>query len=95
MNWIEILYPKPSFYISPALGKFRHVHRVALSIAYYLTQTMALLALMGLYFTLILASNVWLLLTAQDPLKRKFLEGPQTYWQKSKSVKKINFTRMY
>jgi len=95
MNWIEILYPKPSFYISPALGKFRHVHGVALSIAYYLAQTLALIALTVLYFTLILASKLWLVITSQDPLKRKYLAGSQSYLQKSKSVKKINFKRMY
>lgn len=95
MNWIEVLYPKPSFFISPALGRFRHIHRIALSVAYYLSQTLALAALTVLYFTLILGSKVWLVFKGQDPLKRKFLEGSQSYLQKSKSVKEINFQRMY
>jgi hypothetical protein len=95
MNWIEILYPKPSFYISPVLGKFRHVHKLALSIAYYITQTLALLLLALIYWTLIVGTKIWMTRKSKDPLQRKYAPELKSYFQESKNVKSIKFQRMY
>lgn len=95
MNWIEILYPKPTFQINPILGKFRKIHQIALTVAYYITQTVALIFLTLIYWTVILLCKLRLVLRCEDPLRLEWTTSSESYWQESESVRSIDFKRMY
>lgn len=95
MNWIKLLFPKPHFSISPLLGRFKHVHNIALHIAYYLSQCLALLGLVIVYVVFIIPNKLIQKIKGENPLEPKFSLQDSSYLKSSESVQSIKFKRMY
>lgn len=95
MNWIKLLYPKPSFNVSPWLGRFRRIHEGALHIAYYITQTLALIILAIFYFVFICPVKILAVLKREDLLDQKLSLHQESYLKKSETINSTDFKRMF
>lgn len=95
MNWIKLLYPHPHFDMQGWPVWIQKIHGKAMLVAYYIAQTLALLGLGIIYFILIVPLKTVSWLRGQDLLSLKFDSEKSSYLQKSESVQKIDFKRMY
>lgn len=95
MSWIRILYPKPVFNISPSLGKFKHIHNLALHIAYYIAQTIAHIALCFIYAGIVIPHKIVLKISSRDLLNKMPNKNLDSYFEKAPQVNQIDFKRMY
>ncbi len=95
MNWIKLLYPKPTFHVSPWLGRFRSIHEGALRIAYYISQTLALILLALFYVIFICPVKILILLRRQDILDQNLPLHQESYLKKSEAINSSDFTRMF
>ncbi len=95
MNWIKLLYPRPSFEVTLGPKWMREIHGKALLIAYYLTHTLALVCLCIIYFVVIVPFSLWALIKGDDLLDEKLKPKDKSYFQKSEDLALLDFKRMY
>jgi hypothetical protein len=95
LNWIKLLYPPPHFDLQFGLVWMRKIHVVALTIAYYLTHTLALVGLTLIYFLCLIPLKLWFIATDKDPLQRKYDSNLKSYLKISEDLTKMDFKRMY
>jgi len=95
MNWIRLLYPKPHFDLRGWPRIVQAVHGRGLALAYYVSQTLALLGLAALYLVVLLPLKGAMACRKNDPLGFRLLPDTESYLKKSEPVSEIDFTRMY
>lgn len=95
MNWINLLYPRPSIEVAMGPKWLGMLHQRVKILAYYLTHTLALVCLSFIYFVLILPMKAWAVIKGQDLLEEKIEAQRKSYFRKSEDLANLNFTRMY
>lgn len=95
LNWISLLYPRPHFEVSPALGWLRYPHTVALHVAYYLTHTLALMGLIIIYVLVVLPLRVFQLIKSEDPMELKLGTSKESYFVTVRNIEDTDFNKMY
>ena len=95
MNWIKLLYPAPHFEFQWGPWWLRRIHTFALTIAYYITHTVALAGLSFIYFVAVLPMKFMADLKSQDLLEEKFPGNEKSYLKKSEDLSTMDFKRMY
>lgn len=95
MSWIRLFYPKPQFDLKRWPPWFRPVHQRALALAYYVSQTIALVGLSVVYLLLFVPLALLFAISGRDPLEKRMNGERKSFWKKSEPVSSIDFQRMF